>query len=94
MADGSAARGRGPEVSEHAAFADGPGGAQALLERPAELLTAQEVADRLRVGKSTVYVLAQREGLPFITVGRLWRCPADKLEAWIASKLHVTYSEQ
>ena len=47
-----------------------PVGAQ---ERAGKLLTVAEVADLLRINKSTVYRMAKQGRLPATRVGRQWR---------------------
>ena len=64
---GTAAGGRGPE----------PVGAQAVEGR---LLTVAEVADLLRINKSTVYRMAKQGRLPATRVGRQWRFRRSVLE--------------
>jgi excisionase family DNA binding protein len=43
-------------------------------------MTAQEVADLLRMPTSTVYELARRGELPARRFGRTWRFPRPRLE--------------
>jgi len=54
-----------------------------------ELLTAQEVADRLRIGKSTVYLLCRRGELPCLFINRSVRIPADALRRWLAERVRA-----
>jgi len=42
-------------------------------ERASKLLTVAEVADLLRINKSTVYRMAKQGRLPATRVGRQWR---------------------
>ncbi len=42
-------------------------------ERAGKLLTVAEVADLLRINKSTVYRMAKQGRLPATRVGRQWR---------------------
>lgn len=49
-----------------------------------EVLTADEVAALLKVGKSTVYRLASNpEGLPARKVGREWRFLRSEVVNWL-----------
>jgi excisionase family DNA binding protein len=50
------------------------------------LLTAQEVAQILRVPPSTVYELARSRRIPFVKVGRRTRFEAQSLQGWIAAQ--------
>lgn len=47
------------------------------------LLTIDEVAARLRIGRSTAYRLCQEGRLPVLTIGKAVRVPADALEDWV-----------
>ena len=49
----------------------------------ARLLTADEVAEQLRVGKSFIYDQARAGHLPHVRVGRYIRFHQDDLDAWV-----------
>ena len=48
-------------------------------------LTVIEAAQYLKMGRSTVYKLAQEGKLPAHKVGRQWRFDAKELDTWIKS---------
>ncbi|NPV78211.1 MAG: helix-turn-helix domain-containing protein [Anaerolineae bacterium] len=48
-----------------------------------EFLTAEEVAEYLRLPLSTVYKLVQDKKLPGFKVGKHWRFRKDSIEKWI-----------
>ena len=48
-----------------------------------EFLTAEEVAEYLRLPLSTVYKLAQDKRLPGFKVGKHWRFRKDTIQKWI-----------
>ncbi len=48
------------------------------------LLTVREVAERLRLGKSTVYLLIKRGEIPALHFGCAVRVPQESLEVWLA----------
>ena len=48
------------------------------------LLTAAEVAEILRVPRSTVYELARARRIPFLKVGRRTLFDSELLREWIA----------
>lgn len=50
------------------------------LSLPSNLLTAEEVGQRLRLPLSTVYYLAKTGQLPAVKFGRSWRFPATSIE--------------
>ena len=47
------------------------------------LLTVEEAADRLRLGRSTVYELIREGRLASISVGRARRIPAEALAEFV-----------
>jgi excisionase family DNA binding protein len=55
-------------------------------ERPVEplLLTVEEAADLLRIGRNTCYELIKRGQIPHLRLGRLIRVPRHGLELWLA----------
>jgi excisionase family DNA binding protein len=53
------------------------------------LLTVKEVAERLRVGRTTVYELLAKRELPAIKIGRARRIPQSALDRWIAEQLDM-----
>ena len=48
-------------------------------------LTVIEAAEYLKMGRSTIYKLAQEGKLPAHKVGRQWRFDAKELDTWIKS---------
>ena len=50
------------------------------------LLTAEDVARRLSLGRATVYLMMASGELPTLRKGRAVRVPAGALEAWIESR--------
>ena len=48
-----------------------------------QLLTAEEVADFLRVKPATVYEWAKSGKIPASKVGRLWRFQREQIEEWV-----------
>jgi excisionase family DNA binding protein len=52
---------------------------------PKLLLTAEEAAERLGVGRTTMYALIKSGAVESIPVGRLRRIPPDALETYIAN---------
>jgi excisionase family DNA binding protein len=47
-----------------------------------QILTLNQVADYLKVPKSTIYRLVTSNQLPAFKVGREWRFDSDSLERW------------
>ncbi|MHB1431408.1 MAG: helix-turn-helix domain-containing protein [Streptosporangiaceae bacterium] len=59
-------------------------------EPAALLLTVEEAARRLRVGRTLIYRLIASGDLESVKVGRLRRVPADCLPAYVASLRDTT----
>jgi excisionase family DNA binding protein len=53
---------------------------------PATVLTIDELADYLRISKSTLYKLAQLGAIPGQKVGRHWRFHKDAIDQWLKSQ--------
>lgn len=59
-----------------------------------EWLTAEEVAERLKVSLDLVYKLIKRKNLPAHKVGRSWRFSRVELDAWVkADRASTDYGE-
>ncbi|RMG90094.1 MAG: helix-turn-helix domain-containing protein [Chloroflexi bacterium] len=50
------------------------------------LLTSGEVQKILKVDRTTIYRMAEQGRLPAIKVGKQWRFPAEKIEAWLRQR--------
>jgi excisionase family DNA binding protein len=55
-----------------------------------QLLTAQEVADRLQVPDTWVYRAARERQLPSVCCGRYRRFVLEDVESWIARQREAT----
>jgi excisionase family DNA binding protein len=55
-----------------------------------ELLTANELADFLRIHRSTVYRLLRNGQLPAFRVGNDWRFSRDLIEKWVQTRVRTT----
>jgi excisionase family DNA binding protein len=51
------------------------------------ILTLQEVASLLKIGRKTAYTMVQRGELPAFRVRGQWRCRRADLETWIAKQV-------
>ena len=51
-------------------------------EKPLDVMTLNEVAEYLRIPRSTTYKLAQEGKLPGQKVGRHWRFHKQAVEVW------------
>ena len=52
-------------------------------KEPESIMTIEEVADYLKIPKSTVYKLAQEGKVPCQKVGRHWRFRKDTIDKWL-----------
>jgi excisionase family DNA binding protein len=51
------------------------------------ILTLQEVAALLKIGRKTAYTMVQRGELPAFRVRGQWRCRRADLDEWIAKQV-------
>lgn len=54
------------------------------------LLSVEEAAQRLHIGRSTIYALVASQQIESVTIGKLRRIPADALDAYIAALRRAT----
>jgi excisionase family DNA binding protein len=47
-----------------------------------QFLTAEELAEYLRVPQSTIYYLAQTKRIPAFRVGKHWRFVKEEIDKW------------
>ena len=47
------------------------------------LLTVEEAAERLRIGRTTMYALVSNGAIESVTIGRLRRVPAECVDAYV-----------
>ncbi len=57
------------------------------------LLTVEEAARQLGIGRTFAWQLVRKGELPVIRLGRCVRVPRRALEAWIARQIQETYDE-
>jgi excisionase family DNA binding protein len=58
----------------------------AAVTRSTTVMTLQEVADYLRVTRSTIHRLLKRNEIPAFRIGRHWRFNVEEIEDWCASR--------
>jgi excisionase family DNA binding protein len=58
-----------------------------MHEAKHDVLTVAELAEYLKVPKSTVYKLAQEGSLPAQKVGKHWRFHRDAIDEWLSGQL-------
>jgi len=60
--------------------------AEAAIPRPRTVMTLQEIADYLRVTRSTIHRLLKRNEIPAFKIGRHWRFNVEVIENWCESR--------
>lgn len=50
-------------------------------------LTVEEIAQRLRINRRTVYRMIERGQLRAVRAGRLWRVPMDSLQDYLRGRV-------
>ena len=53
------------------------------MDNPSEILTIDELAKYLKVGKTTLYRLAQEGRIPGQKVGKHWRFSKEAIDRWL-----------
>jgi len=57
------------------------------------LVDIDEAAERLSIGRTTLYRLIRSGDIPTVRIGRSVRVPAQALERWAADRAHAETSE-
>jgi len=52
-------------------------------EKPGDVLTIEELADYLKIPKSTLYKLVREGKVPSQKVGRHWRFRKEAIDRWL-----------
>lgn len=60
------------------------------MNKSDEILTLDEVAEFLKVGKRTLYRLASGGVIPAFKLGGSWRFRREDLDRWISSRMEGT----
>ena len=56
---------------------------------PEYLLTVDEIADYLQVGRYTIYRLLAQKKIPAFKVGNQWRFQRKMIEAWLRRNSNI-----
>jgi excisionase family DNA binding protein len=62
-------------------------GKAAVNPEPRTVMTLQEIADYLRVTRSTIHRLLKRNQIPAFRVGRHWRFNVEEIDNWCSSRM-------
>lgn len=60
-----------------------------MVKQTGNILTIEELAEYLKISKSTLYKLAQDGKLPGQKVGRHWRFHKDGIDGWIKGRTNT-----
>jgi len=63
-----------------------------MASGPVEVMSIDELAEYLKISRSTLYRLAQRGGLPGQKVGRRWRFHKGAIDDWL--RRHPEHSDE
>jgi excisionase family DNA binding protein len=58
------------------------------------LLTAEQVAQYLKIDKFTVYRLVTQGKIPAFKVGNQWRFKRSMVEAWLKSNMNTSWRDK
>ncbi|HUT89817.1 MAG TPA: helix-turn-helix domain-containing protein [Thermoguttaceae bacterium] len=57
-----------------------------MAAAPGDVLTIDELAEYLKISKSTLYKLVQEGALPGQKIGRRWRFHKDAIDSWLKNR--------
>ncbi|MGA8056739.1 MAG: helix-turn-helix domain-containing protein [Candidatus Binataceae bacterium] len=60
--------------------------ADAEMPASRRMMTLQEIADYLRVTRSTIHRLLKRNQIPAFRIGRHWRFNVEEIDNWCSSR--------
>lgn len=67
----------------------GLGGPMTVQSTPRMVLTVEEAAERLGIGRTLMYALVKSGDVESIAIGRLRRIPLDALDDFVARLRHI-----
>jgi excisionase family DNA binding protein len=56
-----------------------------VMTAPPALLTVEEAAERLRIGRTTMYALVSTGAIKSVTIGRLRRIPSECVSEYVTA---------
>ena len=68
-------------------------GKEAMKDEPGQIMTLDEVAAYLKVGKRTVYRLVAAKKIPAFKVGGTWRFSRADIDGWIRQQSAQTLDD-
>ncbi|WP_028843838.1 helix-turn-helix domain-containing protein [Pseudothermotoga elfii] len=68
-----------------------------MMEGFSEIMTLEETAKYLKIGKSTLYKMAREGKIPAVKIANQWRFRKDEIDKWwreVRNKEILTYKEK
>ena len=75
----------------------GSKGDKPMMEGFGEIMTLEETAKYLKIGKSTLYKMAREGKIPAVKIANQWRFRKDEIDKWwreVRNKEILTYKEK
>ncbi|WP_281178324.1 helix-turn-helix domain-containing protein [Candidatus Desulfofervidus auxilii] len=55
-----------------------------MMQNFSEIMTLEETAKYLRIGKSTLYKMAREGKIPAVKIGNQWRFKKEDIDKWFS----------
>jgi len=65
-----------------------------MMEGFGEIMTLEETAKYLKIGKSTLYKMARERKIPGVKIANQWRFKKSDIDKWIEQQRKTTLKEQ
>jgi len=75
----------------------GSKGVKTMMEGFGEIMTLEETAKYLKIGKSTLYKMAREGKIPAVKIANQWRFRKDEIDKWwreVRNKEILTHKEK
>ncbi|HDD36536.1 MAG TPA: DNA-binding protein [Archaeoglobus veneficus] len=65
-----------------------------MMQNFSEIMTLEETAKYLRIGKSTLYKMAREGEVPAIKIANQWRFRKRDIDKWLEERIKGTFSKK
>ena len=65
-----------------------------IMQNFSEIMTLEETAKYLRIGKSTLYKMAREGEVPAIKIANQWRFRKRDIDKWLEERIKGTFSKK
>ena len=65
-----------------------------MMQNFPEIMTLEETAKYLRIGKSTLYKMAREGEVPAIKIANQWRFRKRDIDKWLEERIKGTFSKK